>query len=77
VTLGYLLDTGIVSAPVSKRPDPAILERLNELATHKPPERKIRMIPRSRSGHDDAAIENRLNAIERGLVDQRLEIAAG
>jgi hypothetical protein len=35
------------------------------------------MIPRSRSGHDDAAIENRLNAIERGLVDQRLEIAAG
>jgi tRNA(fMet)-specific endonuclease VapC len=30
VTLGYLLDTGIVSAPVSKRPDPAILERLNE-----------------------------------------------
>jgi tRNA(fMet)-specific endonuclease VapC len=30
VTLGYLLDTGIVSAPVSKRPDPAILERLDE-----------------------------------------------
>ena len=30
MTLGYLLDTGIVSAPVSKRPDPAILERLNE-----------------------------------------------
>lgn len=30
VTLGYHLDTGIVSAPVSKRPDPAILQRLNE-----------------------------------------------
>jgi tRNA(fMet)-specific endonuclease VapC len=30
VTLGYLLDTSIVSAPVSKRPDPAILERLSE-----------------------------------------------
>jgi tRNA(fMet)-specific endonuclease VapC len=30
VTLGYLLDTGIVSAPVSKTPDPAILERLNK-----------------------------------------------
>jgi tRNA(fMet)-specific endonuclease VapC len=30
VTLGYLLDTVIVSAPVSKRPDPAILQRLNE-----------------------------------------------
>jgi tRNA(fMet)-specific endonuclease VapC len=30
VTLAYLLDTGIVSAPVSKRPDPAILERLSE-----------------------------------------------
>jgi tRNA(fMet)-specific endonuclease VapC len=30
VTLGYLLDTGIVSAPVSKRPDAAILERLDE-----------------------------------------------
>jgi hypothetical protein len=35
------------------------------------------MIPRSWSCHDDAAIENRLNAIERGLVDQRFEIAAG
>ena len=30
MTLGYLLDTGIVSAPVSKRPHPAILERLRE-----------------------------------------------
>jgi tRNA(fMet)-specific endonuclease VapC len=30
VTLGYLLDTGIVSAPISKRPDPFILERLGE-----------------------------------------------
>ena len=30
MTLGYLLDTGIVSAPVSMRPDPAILERLNQ-----------------------------------------------
>jgi tRNA(fMet)-specific endonuclease VapC len=30
VTLGYLLDTSIVSAPVSKRPDPAILKRLSE-----------------------------------------------
>jgi tRNA(fMet)-specific endonuclease VapC len=29
MTLEYLLDTGIVSAPVSKRPDPAILEHLN------------------------------------------------
>jgi tRNA(fMet)-specific endonuclease VapC len=30
VTLHYLLDTGIVSAPVSKKPDAAILERLKE-----------------------------------------------
>jgi tRNA(fMet)-specific endonuclease VapC len=30
VTLGYLLDTGIVSSPISKKPDPAILERLTE-----------------------------------------------
>jgi tRNA(fMet)-specific endonuclease VapC len=30
VTLGYLLDTSIVSAPVSKKPDPAILRRLSE-----------------------------------------------
>jgi tRNA(fMet)-specific endonuclease VapC len=30
VTLHYLLDTGIVSAPVSKKPDPAIVERLKE-----------------------------------------------
>lgn len=30
MTLDYLLDTGIVSAPVSQRPDPAILERLDE-----------------------------------------------
>lgn len=30
MTLGYLLDTGIVSVPISKRPDPAILERLDE-----------------------------------------------
>jgi tRNA(fMet)-specific endonuclease VapC len=30
VTLAYLLDTGIVSAPISKRPDAAILERLSE-----------------------------------------------
>ena len=30
MTLGYLLDTSIVSVPVSKRPDPAILERLSE-----------------------------------------------
>ena len=28
--LGYLLDTGIVSAPVSKRPDATILDRLDE-----------------------------------------------
>jgi tRNA(fMet)-specific endonuclease VapC len=30
MTLGFLLDTSIVSAPVSKRPDPAILERLRD-----------------------------------------------
>jgi tRNA(fMet)-specific endonuclease VapC len=30
VTLGYLLDTSIVSAPISMTPHPAILERLNE-----------------------------------------------
>lgn len=30
MTLGYLLDTSIVSAPISVRPHPAILERLNE-----------------------------------------------
>ena len=30
MTLVYLLDTGIVSAPVSRRPDPAILDRLSE-----------------------------------------------
>lgn len=30
MTLGYLLDTSIVSAPISMRPHPAILERLNE-----------------------------------------------
>jgi hypothetical protein len=35
------------------------------------------MIPRSRSCHNAAAIENRLNTIERGLVDQRLEVATG
>jgi hypothetical protein len=35
------------------------------------------MIPQSWSGHDDAAIENSLDATERRLVDQRLEIAAG
>lgn len=29
MTLRYLLDTGIVSAPVSKTPDPAILKRLD------------------------------------------------
>lgn len=30
MTLRYLLDTSIVSAPVSRKPDPAIVERLNE-----------------------------------------------
>jgi hypothetical protein len=35
------------------------------------------MIPRSWSCHDDAAIEKSLNAIERRLVNQRVEIAAG
>lgn len=30
MTLRYLLDTSIVSAPVSKRPDPAILKRLDK-----------------------------------------------
>ncbi len=30
MTLGYLLDTSIVSAPISMRPHPAILARLNE-----------------------------------------------
>jgi tRNA(fMet)-specific endonuclease VapC len=30
VTLAYLLDTSIVSAPISMRPHPAILARLNE-----------------------------------------------
>jgi len=28
VTLGYLLDTGIVWAPISRRPDPTIVKRL-------------------------------------------------
>jgi tRNA(fMet)-specific endonuclease VapC len=30
VTLGYLLDTSVVSAPISKRREPAILEHLGE-----------------------------------------------
>jgi tRNA(fMet)-specific endonuclease VapC len=30
VTLRYLLDTSIVSVPVSKKPDPAILKRLHK-----------------------------------------------
>lgn len=30
MTLRYLLDTSIVSAPVSKTPDPRILDRLND-----------------------------------------------
>jgi tRNA(fMet)-specific endonuclease VapC len=30
VTFRYLLDTGVVSAPVSKKPDSAILERLEK-----------------------------------------------
>ena len=30
MTLGYLLDTSIVSAPISMRPHSALLERLNE-----------------------------------------------
>jgi tRNA(fMet)-specific endonuclease VapC len=30
VTLRYLLDTSIVSIPVSKKPDPAVLKRLDE-----------------------------------------------
>jgi tRNA(fMet)-specific endonuclease VapC len=30
VTLRYLLDTSIVSAPVSKSPDPGILQRIHE-----------------------------------------------
>ena len=30
MTLGYLLDTSIVSAPISMRPHPGILARLNE-----------------------------------------------
>ena len=47
------------------------------IATHETPERKIWMMPRSWSCHDDTAIENSLHAIERGLVDQGVEIAAG
>src|SRR6187431_782889 len=47
------------------------------LAAHEAPQRKVRVIPLSRTGHDDAAIENSLSAIERGLVNQRLEVAAG
>ncbi len=31
MTLRYLLDTSIVSVPVSKKPDPRILERLDEV----------------------------------------------
>jgi len=30
VTLRFLLDTGVVSAPISKTPDPVILQRLEE-----------------------------------------------
>jgi tRNA(fMet)-specific endonuclease VapC len=30
LTVRYLLDTGIVSNPISKKPDPAILKRLEE-----------------------------------------------
>jgi hypothetical protein len=47
------------------------------LAAHEATQREVRVIALSRTGHDDAAIEDSLSAIERGLVDQRLEVAAG
>src|SRR4029453_16867511 len=47
------------------------------LAAHEAAQREVRVIALSRTGHDDAAIENSLSAIERSLVDQRLEVAAG
>ena len=34
------------------------------------------MVPLARTGHDHAAIEHRLRSIERGLVDERIEVAA-
>jgi hypothetical protein len=42
-----------------------------------PPEWEVRMIPLTWTGHQDAAVEHCLGAVERGLVDQRLEVALG
>ena len=47
------------------------------LAAHEAAQREVRVIALSRTGHDYTAVENGLGAIERGLVDERLEIAAG
>jgi len=33
------------------------------------------MVPLTRAGHHDAAVEDCLGAIERGFVDERLEVA--
>ena len=33
------------------------------------------MVPLPRAGHVNAAVENGLRAVERGLIDERLEVA--
>jgi hypothetical protein len=35
------------------------------------------MVPLTWAGHHDAPVENGLGAVERGLLDKRLEVASG
>jgi hypothetical protein len=57
---------------------PAAGERTTaRLAAHESAQREVRVIPLTWTGHQNAAVEHCLGAVERGLVDQRLEVALG
>ena len=46
-----------------------------DFATDESAQWEVRMVPLPRTGHDNAAVENGLRAVERGLIDERLEVA--
>jgi hypothetical protein len=47
-----------------------------DVAADETAQRKVRMIPLSRTGDNDAAVEHSLRTVERRLVHDRLEVAS-
>jgi hypothetical protein len=46
-----------------------------DVATDESAQWEVRIVPLPRTSHDNTAVENGLRAVERGLINDRLEVA--